>query len=70
MSENLPYEFEGYSTNFSGKVSDGLQRLEKIEEGTVNHKTRILTVEGFFKGHLELKIGKTVKNTCQKLINY
>lgn len=61
LSENLPYEFEGYSTNFSGKVSDGLQRLEKIEEGTVNHKTRILTVEGFFKGHLELNIHKDIE---------
>lgn len=61
LSENLPYEFEGYSTNFSGKVGAGLQRLEKIEEGTVNHKIRVLTVEGFFKGHLELNIHKEIE---------
>lgn len=61
LSENLPYEFEGYSTNFSGKVGEGLQRLEKIEEGTVNHKIRIHTVEEFFKGQLELNIHKEIE---------
>ena len=61
LSENLPYEFEGYPTNFSGKAGEGLQRLEKIEAGTVNHKIRFLTAEGFFKGHLELDIHKDIE---------
>lgn len=61
LSENLPYEFEGYSTNFSGNESGGLQRLEKIEEGLVNHKIRILTAEGFFKGHLDLNIHEDIE---------
>ncbi len=61
LSENLPYEFAGYSTNFSGKPSEGLQRLEKIEEGPVNHKIRFLTIEGFFKGHLNLNIHQDIE---------
>ena len=61
LSKNLPYDFLGYPTNFSGKPSEGIQRLEKIEEGKVNHKIRILTAEDFFKGHLELDMHKEIE---------
>lgn len=57
----MPYKFEGYSTNFSGKVSDGIQRLENKEEGSVNHKIRIHTIEDFFKEHLNLNVYENIK---------
>jgi len=56
LSEKLPHEFMGYPTNFSGKVSDGIQRLEKSKNGKINHLIRIHTIEDFFEEHLDYDI--------------
>jgi len=60
LSKHLPHEFQGYPTNFSGKVSDGIQRLEKSENGKVNHLIRIHTVDDFFQEHLGLDIKQNI----------
>ena len=64
LSEELPHEFMGYPTNFSGKVSDGIQRLEKSKNSKINHLIRIHTIEDFFQEHLDYNIHKkiTIKN--------
>lgn len=62
LSEQLPHEFHGYPTNFSGKVSDGIQRLQKSTSGKVNHLIRIHTVEKFFKEHLAWDSKKVISS--------
>jgi hypothetical protein len=56
LSEQLPYEFHGYPTNFSEKLSDGVRRLEKLKSGKVNHLIRIQTMEDFLQQHLGIDI--------------
>ena len=52
LSNNLPYEFMGYSTNY-GKPDPGGVRLPiKITSGPVDHMINIYTVESFFANRL------------------
>ena len=50
LSRKLPYNFKGFSTNFS---SGGVQRQEHIQSGLVNHKVWIQTIACFFKLSLD-----------------
>jgi hypothetical protein len=51
FAEKLPYDFLGFSTNFT-KPSDGylVQQMEPIKSGKVNHMIEIFTPRTFF-GH-------------------
>ena len=53
LSENLPYTFRGYSTNFGqpqhGEGDNGTQLLQTITEGTVNHRVEIYTIDDFMQ---------------------
>ena len=52
LSENLPYKFHGYSTNF-GLPDEGHVRLpQEIETGPVNHLIHFETIESFFGWYL------------------
>jgi len=52
LSENLPYKFRGYSTNF-GLPDEGHVRLpQEIETGPVNHMIHFETIESFFGWYL------------------
>ncbi len=43
LSNNLPYEFMGYSTNYSKPDPNGIRRLIKITRGPVNHMVNTYT---------------------------
>ena len=52
LSKNLPYEFLGYSTNYSKAEPNGVRHPIKITSGSVNHMIDIFTVKSFFKARL------------------
>jgi len=54
FADHLPLEIGGYPTNFSAPDPDdgGTQLLEKIENGPVNHRVEIYTLNGFLQGYL------------------
>lgn len=54
LSEQLPCEFGGYSTNFTrpDPEDNGTQLLESIEAGPVNHRIEPLSLAGFFRDAL------------------
>ncbi len=52
LSERLPYEFMGYSTNFSKPELNGVRHPVKITRGPVNHMINIYTVRSFFIARL------------------
>ena len=56
LSENLPYTFHGYSTNFGqpkiGEGDNGTQLLQTITEGPVNHRIEIDTIDEFMETYL------------------
>ncbi len=56
FSKNLPYTFLGYSTNWSEPdPNDSMnQFLELKEDGPINHRIEIWTVQGFLKRSLGL----------------
>lgn len=52
LSEKLPYEFMGYSTNYSKPEPNGVRHLLKITEGPVDHMIVITTIRDFFEARL------------------
>ena len=52
FSDHLPYEFMGYSTNYSKPEPNGVRHPVKISRGPVNHMINIYTVRSFFKARL------------------
>ena len=52
LSNNLPYEFMGYSTNYSKPEPNGVRHLIKITKGPVDHMIVITTIKEFFKARL------------------
>lgn len=52
LSKNLPYEFMGYSTNFSKPAPNGVRIQEKISSGPVDHMVDIFTIKSFFQMRL------------------
>jgi Domain of unknown function (DUF4037) len=52
LSAELPYEFMGYSTNYSKPEQNGIRRLVKITSGPVDHMINIYTVRSLFKSRL------------------
>ncbi|HEY8562139.1 MAG TPA: DUF4037 domain-containing protein [Pyrinomonadaceae bacterium] len=55
LSRRLPFDFRGYSTNFSppDPNDNGTQLQEKIDRGTVNHRVEVLTIRGFLLEFLD-----------------
>ena len=52
LSAELPYEFMGYSTNFSEPEPNGVRHPVKINSGPVNHMIHISAVRSFFQARL------------------
>lgn len=52
LSDNLPVQFMGYSTNFSKPELNGVRRAIYIKEGPVSHMVDIYTIRSFFKMRL------------------
>jgi hypothetical protein len=58
LSDQLPYKFMGYSTNYSEPDPNGVRYPVKITRGRVNHMINIYTVRSFFKARLGLDPSK------------
>ena len=54
LAYQLPLTFCGYSTNFTAPDlhDNGVQHLQLVERGPVNHRVEIFTVRGFLTGYL------------------
>lgn len=63
LSERLPYKFRGYSTNFRKPDKFGVQLLEEIKSGPVNHLIEIFTIRSFFKECLNFNPYKEIKTS-------
>jgi len=53
LSQDLPYEFMGYSTNYSKPQPNGVRHPVKITRGPVNHMVQVFTVKSFFEARLK-----------------
>jgi hypothetical protein len=49
LSHKLPYEIRGFPTNFGKPDKFGVQLLEKIQAGPVNHLVYINTIQDYFQ---------------------
>ena len=58
MAAALPYTFYGYPTNFSAPdpEDNGVQLLEAVTSGPVNHRVEVHTVAGFVADYLALEL--------------
>jgi len=63
LSDNLPYEFMGYSTNYSEPEPNGVRHPVKITRGPVNHMVNIYTVKSFFEARLGFDPSKKIAVT-------
>jgi hypothetical protein len=52
--QELPRTFCGYPTNFTPPDSHGVQNLQPIEKGPINHRVEFLTIAGFFRDYLDV----------------
>jgi hypothetical protein len=63
LSQRLPYEFMGYSTNYTNPEPNGVRHPKKITKGSVNHMINIYTVKSFFEARLGLDPSKKITVT-------
>jgi len=63
LTRELPYEFEGYPTNFSAPDpnDNGVQHLERVTEGPVNHRVTCQTLAGFIRQHLNFDLDQPLE---------
>lgn len=52
LSEKLPHEFLGYSTNYGEPDDNRVRHAVKIKSGPVNHMIQIFTLQSFFAARL------------------
>ncbi len=60
LSNTLPYQFHGYSTNFSKPEPNGVRHAIKITRGPVNHMVQIFTLKSFFEARLGFDPSKKI----------
>ncbi len=53
LSLKLPYEFLGYSTNFSEPEPNGVRHSLRIDAGPVNHMIQVFTVKSLWESRLK-----------------
>lgn len=60
LADRLPYRFRGYPTSFTAPNPDdkGVQLLEAVESGPVNHRVEIFTVPEFMAGYLGVDLAQ------------
>lgn len=61
LKKELPYEYKGFSTNFTKPDNDNVQRMKKIKKGKVNHLIEITTINNFLSKYIDIKDIKNVK---------
>ena len=60
LSGELPYEFMGYSTNYSKPEPNGVRHPVKITSGPVNHMINIYTVRSLFESRLGFDLKRRI----------
>ena len=60
LAVELPYEFMGYSTNYSQPEPNGVRHPVKIDSGPVNHMINIYTVRSFFQARLGFDLNRRI----------
>lgn len=60
LSAELPYEFMGYSTNYSKPEPNGVRHPITITSGPVDHMINIYTVRSLFKSRLGLDLKRQI----------
>lgn len=60
LSGKLPYEFLGYSTNYSEPDADGVRHAVEIQSGPVNHMVQTFTLPSFFEARLGFDPSKKI----------
>ena len=60
LSDKLPYEFLGYSTNYGEPDRGGVRHLVKTNRGPVNHMVQIFTPKSFFEARLGFDPSKKI----------
>jgi len=60
LADNLPYEFMGYSTNYSKPDSNGVRHEIKIKRGPVDHMVNIYMLKSFFNARLKFDPTKKI----------
>ena len=60
LSDNLPYEFLGYSTNYSKPDSNRVRHAVEIKSGPVNRMVQIFTLKSFFEARLGFDPSKKI----------
>jgi len=60
LSHQLPYQFLGYSTNYSKPDLKGIRRPVVIKHGPIVHMVNIYTVRSFFQARLGFDPARTI----------
>jgi hypothetical protein len=63
LSNELPYRFMGYSTNYSKPKPNGVRNPKEITHGPVSHMINIYTVKSFFEARLGFDPSKKITVT-------
>jgi hypothetical protein len=63
LSNNLPYEFMGYSTNFDEPEPNGVRHAVKTQRRPVNHMVQVFTLKSFFEARLKFDPAKKIEVT-------
>lgn len=63
LAQSLPYEFQGYPTNFTEPDPDdhGTQLMQPVTQGPVNHRVTVQTVRSFFASYLGFDITQSLE---------
>ena len=60
LAQALPYEFEGYPTSFTppSPADHGVQLLEAVSQGPVQHRVEVHTLRGFWQAQLNFDLAE------------
>ncbi|MBX3001266.1 MAG: DUF4037 domain-containing protein [Caldilineaceae bacterium] len=63
LRHKLPYEFYGYPTSFSepDPNDNGVQHLQRVKSGPINHRVEVLTIRGFIHNYLNFDIDQPIE---------
>ncbi len=63
LSNSLPYEFLGYSTNYSKPEPNGVRHAVRVKHRPLNHMVQIFTLKSFFEARLKFDPSKKIEVT-------
>jgi hypothetical protein len=63
LAGQLPHRFEGFSTNFSppDPLDHGVQTLQDLEDGPVNHRVEVQTPADFIRRQINYDLGQVLQ---------